>query len=201
MKTILCVVIVIFAFVLMLTVAAGAQYKQSDEENHISVGFGIYHPVDPTLRSLPGQSDKWVVVKAAYILSRDAQSRPDTFVSLQFISPSDSFSRTRMMPITINKVFRPRQEKLGSFYVTGGVGVCSLKIRYWNGAGSTTSLAYTIGGGVELSPSSRLDLTYNWAKLWGNAVSYNKDNNPMYPKTTIGFSFSGFALTYTAEAF
>ena len=193
-RMLLVVLFVVFAFALLVSVVASAQSTEGYKEHRFGVGIGLYKPVDDNLRggtyySPIGVSKTWLDIRLQYTISRDVDGRPKTFAALDWIAPSGNFIDTRMMPITINRTFRPFQEKMQSFYLRGGVGIYDLRVAAGTRKASAMKFGYVIGGGVEFRPASRLELTYNWAPKWKDAI-YGA-----------GYSFSGFSLTYSGDAF
>jgi hypothetical protein len=210
MRRIIPALILVIAIVSLTACAAFAQITEGDKVKHFCVGFGLYRPVDDNLRggqvtSPIGASSNWMDLKFCYATKMDAEGRPDTYLALDWISPANDMSQLRMTPITLNKILRPKGNKFSKLYATFGAGIYPLKLKTPNLGGdplknfTATKPGFTVGGGVEFSTESRLELTYTWVQGFDDTWRYTVGSSSKVFR--YGYSFSGFLLTYNAAAF
>ena len=191
MRGIAIAAVVLFA-VIALANTASAQYTEGMTETRIGIGVGVFHPIDSSLRDI---ESKWADIGITYTVTKNENQEQKSYLRFDWIADADSMTDTRMTPLTYNLVIRPNQNRFKSLYISGGLGVYPLRIKWQGIDASTTRFGCRIGAGVDLTSSSRLDLTYIWVDPWEDAV--------LVPWTgqNWGFSFSGVTLSYTAEAF
>lgn len=194
---------VILGCLVVLTAAigtgAGAQYTAGELRGRYGVGFGLFHPIDPNLRDY----GRWMLIRGTYAMDADEEGRPKMYASAQWIAPTKDFGDIKMVPITINKIFRPSKKKESGYYLVAGAGIYWLSLEHYDFLErafkdyTATKFGATIGAGVDLNPSSRIELCYTYVQPFEDTYPYTYGGNTY----RLGFSFSGISLSYTLNAF
>lgn len=118
----------VMASVLILVAATAAVAQYVDESHPSNYGFRalVYRPTSKNLRKV---KSSWFGAGVDIYTKRDEDNKPTAYATIEYLTGSNNFVDTSMVPLTYTVVFRKKLTENKSSYFGVGAGAYWLKVK------------------------------------------------------------------------
>jgi hypothetical protein len=144
--------------IVVCAVLSGAAAAQN-YENPLALKVGVFWPTDDGVKGLVGNT--WFSVAVDYTLQKNYETSTEVVLSAGFMQKSDAGSKVRVIPITLDWIYRqPREEKTTTPYFGVGAGAYLTKIEDGLSSEGKTKFGGSIFAGLEFGQNMFVEGRY-----------------------------------------